>query len=121
MPVHALVPMAHVASVPRAAAFYALLGFDVRNSVTPPGVPEPVWAWLVSGDAQLMVTKADGPVDHAVQAVLFYLYCDDVAALREQLLAARVAAGPISRPFYSPRGEFRLTDPDGYVLMIANR
>jgi hypothetical protein len=23
-------------------------------------------------------------------------------------------------PFYAPRGEFRLTDPDGYTLMITH-
>jgi hypothetical protein len=48
------------------------------------------------------------------------VYCDDVPAFRSALLAAGVEAGPISQPFYNPRGEFRVTDPDGYVLMITH-
>jgi hypothetical protein len=26
----------------------------------------------------------------------------------------------ITTPFYAPRGEFRLVDPDGYCLMITH-
>ena len=35
-------------------------------------------------------------------------------------LAAGIAAGPITRPFYDPGGEFGVSDPDGYVLMVAH-
>ena len=115
-----LVPIAHVRSVPRSIAFYRKLGFDVGNSVTPNGSSEPVWAWLRTNDAHLMVSKADGPFDAGQQAVLFYLYCDDVDAMRAELERAGVSVGPIGHPFYSPRGEFRVEDPDGYVLMIAH-
>ena len=62
----------------------------------------------------------DAPIDDGAQGVLFYLYCDDVVATRERLLAAGLDAGPMSHPFYRPRGEFRLRDPDGYVLMITH-
>jgi hypothetical protein len=31
-----------------------------------------------------------------------------------------VDAGPIQSPFWAPRGEFRVIDPDGYVLMISH-
>ena len=31
---------------------------------------------------------------------------------------AGVAGGEIKSPFYAPRGEFRVEDPDGYVLMV---
>jgi hypothetical protein len=51
---------------------------------------------------------------------LFYLYCPEVAAFREQLIQAGVDVGPIQYPFYAPRGEFRIVDPDGYVLMITH-
>jgi len=54
------------------------------------------------------------------QAVLFYLYCDDVAATRAELQIAGVAVGEIRYEFYAPRGEFRVEDPDGYVLMITH-
>jgi len=29
-------------------------------------------------------------------------------------------AGPIQYPFYSPRGEFRIQDSDGYVIMVTH-
>jgi catechol 2,3-dioxygenase-like lactoylglutathione lyase family enzyme len=115
-----LVPMAYVASVPRSIAFYQKLGFEVGNTHAPPGSSEPVWAWLRSAGAQLMVAKAGDPVNPKQQAVLFYLYSADVAAYRNRLLESGVEAGPIQTPFWSPRGEFRVTDPDGYVLMIAH-
>lgn len=114
-----LVAMAHVVDVERSIAFYADLGFEVANRVVPAGASQPIWAWLESADANLMVSLASGPVDAGQQAVLFYVYIDDVAAARASLLARGHAAGPIQRPFYMPDGEFRLLDPDGYVLMVA--
>jgi uncharacterized glyoxalase superfamily protein PhnB len=116
--VTSLVPMAFVASVPRAIAFYQQLGLTVRNTYAPPDAQEPAWAWLESGGARLMVARAIEPVIPSQQAVLFYLYCDDVKAMRAALQAAGVTAGPIQFPFYAPRGEFRVEDPDGYVLMV---
>ncbi len=115
------VAMTHVASVPRSAAFYRALGFTVRNSFHPPDAPEPTWAWLESpGGAKLMITRASAPVIPAQQAVMFYLYCDDLPARHSALRAAGLAVGPIERPFFAPRGQFRLTDPDGYTLMVMH-
>lgn len=116
----ALTAMAHVADVPRAMAFYQQLGFEVANTFTPPGHAHPAWAWLTSERADLMVTQADGPVDAAAQAVLFYLYCDDVHAYRAQLVALGITCGPVQVRHYAPRGEFRLEDPDGYVVMVSH-
>jgi hypothetical protein len=112
--------MAHVKSVSASVAFYGRLGFEVRNTFTPDGQTEPTWAYLVSDRAQIMVAQADEPVVASQQAVLFYVYCDDVSALRERLIAEGIEAGPIASPFYAPRGEFRIHDPDGYVLMITH-
>ena len=119
-PVRALVPMVHVRSVAASIAFYARLGFEVDHTVAPSGQEEPSWAYLGSDRAQLMLSKADEPVIAGQQGVLFYVYCDDVPALRERLLADGVAAGPIARPFYAPDGEFRIEDPDGYVIMVTH-
>jgi hypothetical protein len=115
-----LVPMAFVADVPLSIGYYGALGFGVENTFTPPEADAPVWAWLESGDARLMVSKASDPVIPEAQAVLFYLYTDDVASAREELAARGFEPGPISTPFYAPGGEFRLTDPDGYVLMVTH-
>lgn len=114
-----LVAFAHVADVPRSIRFYADLGFTVANQVIPDGRDTPVWAWLESDKANLMVGLADGPVDHSVQAVLFYLYYDDIRQTHATLAALGHAVGAIKYPFYMPGGECRLQDPDGYVLMLA--
>ena len=118
--VRSLVALAPVASVPESIAFYRRLGFEVKNTFTPPEATDPVWVWLEKGIARLMLSRASGPIAPGEQAVLFYLDYDDVAATRRQLEEAGVSAGPIEYPFYNPRGEFRVHDPDGYVLMITH-
>ena len=67
-----------------------------------------------------MVTTAGELVVSEQQAVLFYVYCDDVAAKRSELIAANITAGPMKFPFHSPGGEFRIVDPDGYVIMMRH-
>ena len=115
-----LVAMAFVADVVRSVAFYQHLGFSVANTFTPADADVPTWAWLESGDAQLMVTKAGEPVVPEQQAVLFYLYVDDVAATQEELAGLGLKPGSITKPFYAPQGEFRLVDPDGYCLLVTH-
>jgi hypothetical protein len=115
-----IVAMAFVADVRRSIAFYEQLGFSAANSFTPPHGEVPSWAWLECGDAHLMVARASEPVVPEQQAVLFYLYVDDVAAARGELEALGLDPGPITTPFYAPRGEFRLADPDGYCLMVMH-
>jgi hypothetical protein len=112
--------MAHVKSVPRSIEFYRRLGFEVQNTFTPSEQKEPSWANLTSDRAQLMVARADEPVIPGQQAVLFYSYCDNVPALREHLIGEGIEAGAIQYPFYAPRGEFRIQDPDGYVIMVTH-
>jgi catechol 2,3-dioxygenase-like lactoylglutathione lyase family enzyme len=120
MPVRSLVPMAFVADVTRSIAYYERLGFRVHNTVAVDGGPEPTWAWLQADGAALMVARATEPVIASQQAVLFYLYVEDVAAKHAELAAAGTFGGPITYPFYAARGEFRLHDPDGYVLMVTH-
>jgi hypothetical protein len=48
---------------------------------------EPDWAALKSRDGRLLARATD-PIDRRQQAVLFYLYSDDLAGLSEQLAAA---------------------------------
>lgn len=118
--VTSLVPMAYVADVAAAADFYSKLGFEACGSFTPPGEDSPSWVSLRSGPAELMLSRASEPVVAAQQAVLFYVYCADVEAMHRALAGAGLEPGPIGRPFYNPEGEFRLVDPDGYVVMVAH-
>lgn len=133
-----LIAMAHVADVEKSLAFYELLGF-VGKSILRDEHGAAFWASAVSGRAEIMFTRASGPVDPAVQAVIFYMYARDVAALRAHLLGRGVPdagvfrGGPlantvngglgvvfeITRPFYMPEGELRVADPDGYCILVG--
>lgn len=114
--VEALIPFVHVRDVERSIAFYYHLGFVVTSVYKYRG--SPVWAELRSEGAVLMVSAGE-PVDQGDQGILFYLYSDNLAALREQLLAAGIDAGEIVDGTPGPREQLLLTDPDGYVLMVA--
>lgn len=132
--VHDLIPMAHAVDLERSTRFYGLLGFEVAGTHRAPDGAL-VWVKLRTGTAMLMLARASGPIDHEQQAVLFYLYARDVAAIRAHLLAAGVADGgrftgakvgdgcnlvfEVGQPFYMPAGELRVSDPDGYCLLIG--
>jgi predicted enzyme related to lactoylglutathione lyase len=113
-----LVPMAHVADVKASLEFYQRLGFEVKNTFEQAGRMQ--WAWLQNGGAGLMITHSGRPVNPDAQDVLFYMYAPDVTSYRAELEARGVKVGPITYPFYSPRGEFRIDDPDGYTLFVSH-
>jgi catechol 2,3-dioxygenase-like lactoylglutathione lyase family enzyme len=124
VPIDGLTAYAHVADVRRSIDFYRHLGLEVRNSHEDGGTL--VWAFLTSpatdpneAGARLMVALADGAVDPSQQAVLFYCWSRDVQALHTELRSSGIAVGEIERPFYMPAGEFRVADPDGYVLLVG--
>lgn len=131
-----VVPMAHVADVDRSAQFYALLGFGCESRFSgDDGVTN--WSAMGAGDVRVFLARASGPVIAEQQAVLFYMYSADVAALRAHLLGRGIAdggrppgegvepsaAGPavftIVPRFYMPHGELRIHDPDGYVILVG--
>ena len=113
-----LVPLAHVADVEKAVEFYLLLGFEAQNTVEREGQLQ--WAWLKNGGADLMLARSGRPMNPGAQDILFYMYAPDVATYRAELESKGVKVGQISYPFYSPRGEFRIDDPDGYTLMVSH-
>ena len=115
--VNGLIPFVHVEDVERSIAFYYHLGFIVASVYKYRG--RPVWAELRSGGAELMVSTDGDSIDPADQGVLFYLYTSNLSGLREQILAAGIDVGEIVDGTPGPRQEMRLTDPDGYVLMVA--
>ena len=115
--VSGLVPFVHVEDVDRSIAFYYNLGFTLASVYKYRGTP--VWADLRSEGAELMVSTDGDSIDPAGRGVLFYLYSNDLAALREQLLANGIHVGEIEDGTPGPSQEMRLSDPDGYVLMVA--
>lgn len=135
-----VVAMAHVADVDRSIEFYTRLGFQCRSRFGPEGAAN--WADMGNGTARIMFARATAKVDADQQAVLFYMYTNDVQALRRHLLGLGCGdAGPppdqpgatvgklpapptavvfeIVPRFYMPRGELRVHDPDGYCLLIS--
>lgn len=112
-----LIPYVHVADVERSIAFYQKLGLEVESTFDNEG--RTVWAHLRHGAARIMFALASQSVDQRAQAVLFYLYATDVATLRKDLLEVGIRVGSIAYPDHMPLGEIRVTDPDGYVLLIG--
>jgi hypothetical protein len=128
-------PFVHVESVERSVAFYSKLGLTLGDTLKDhTGALQ--WAAMFRSSSQIMFARADGAIDPHEQAVIFYMYTADVAGLREHLLArgvpdgGRFVGGPmpvdgrgkvfdLTHPPYMPKGELRVEDPDGYVLLIG--
>jgi len=122
-PIKALVPMIRVADVERSAKFYQLLGFEIGNYVRREAPPMH-WAWLYQPEApdwkgaNLMLVRSEEKPQHELRVVL-YLYAGDLVALRQQLVVGGLTVGAITYPWYLPKGEFELHDPDGYTVMVG--
>ena len=141
-PVDRLVPFVHGADVEASLAFYALMGFSAGDVMR----DERGLAYFSSasalnaasgkGPAEIMFAKADAPVVPESQAVLFYMYCTDVGALRSHLLACGLHDGgkycgqrgpnngrrvvfEVTHPDYMEDGELRIADPDGYCILVG--
>lgn len=115
----ALVPFAHVVDVSRSVAFYTKFGFTLGGSLkSAEGALE--WAVVEHGGAQIMFARTSAPVVAEQQAVLLYVYYDDVAAARDALMDAGVDVSELTTPPHSPRGEFRVDDPDGYAVVVTH-
>jgi catechol 2,3-dioxygenase-like lactoylglutathione lyase family enzyme len=115
--VNRLIPFVQVADVARSIAFYELLGFEVSDTYIHEGVLD--FAALAAGEAQTMLVRAGGPIDSAEQRVRFYLYAEDLDALRAHLASEEVSVGPIVDGSPGPEREMTVRDPDGYCLLIA--
>ena len=113
------VSMISVTDIERSIEFYRHLGFEVGDTFQPEGATKPSWAWLHSGQAQLMLSAATEPVVNK-HSVLFYAHTEDVDAAYASLVEANLNPGAIAKPFYAPRGEFKTVDPDGYVVMVTH-
>ncbi len=138
--VNECVAMVHVANVDRSVEFYSILGFTCDSSYCSPD-GSAYWAAVSSGKARLFLTRASEPVTASHQAVLFYMYAEDLAALRNYALTRglvdagappaepgifraepipdRNAVCEIRYPFYMPEGELRIHDLDGYVVLVG--
>jgi uncharacterized glyoxalase superfamily protein PhnB len=115
--VEGLAPFVHVSDIVASVAFYRLLGFVVGDTHEEDG--ELRWAALSAGGSTLMLAQADGAVDSNADTIFFYLYASDLVALRDHLVAHGATVGPIVDGTPGPPQQMRVTDPDGFCLMVA--
>ena len=117
LPLRGLVPIVRVHDVRRSIEFYGHLGFGLRSKLEHEG--RMVWAWIENGRAHLMLTRSGEPMAEEIRDVIPYLYCANVFAYRDELIAKGIKVGDIQYPPYMPEGEFGIEDPDGYCLLVG--
>lgn len=112
-----------VADVDRSIGFYRdVLGFDVRR--IPHGDNIPAVAEAVSGPARIQFTTEDSAIDSTLvlrprgSAILFF-ETNDVAAMRERVLAHGGRPSELERANWIKMEVFEIGDPDGHTLWFA--
>lgn len=93
--VEGLVPFVQVRDMMRSTAFYEQFGFEVRNIYEEDG--RRVWCWLERHQARLMLAEADAPVVASEQAVLFYVYANELEELTAGWLRQGLSRGQSKR------------------------
>jgi len=116
----AVVALLHVADVQGSIRFYEKLGFELGNEPLQNDQGVKTFAWMHHGSAaQIMLTLTGRPLNPGAQDILFYLYVIDMPAYRDQIIARGVSVGELKYPFWSPKGEFRVDDPDGWTWFVC--
>jgi hypothetical protein len=112
-----LIPFVHIAEVARSIASTT---YWIRAQGPHERAGRLDWAALESDDTQLMLARARARQSNAdKQALLFYLYVENLAAARDHLEANGVPVGEIRDGSPGPPREMGLSDPDGWCQMVA--
>jgi uncharacterized glyoxalase superfamily protein PhnB len=119
-----LIALLNVEDVTRSIAFYeAVLGAKVENEWEMGGRVR--WARIAFDGGRLMLNTPDEASSaerrrrtEFADAVL-YLMCANAPARREELLAAGLDVGELSREEYG-NDEFSVRDPDGYAIRFSS-
>ena len=115
-----VVALLHVSDVQRSIEFYQNLGFELGNEPLKNEKGVKTFAWLHRGQSsQIMVTLTGRPLNPGAQDILFYLYVSDMKTYRQSLIERGVQVGEVKHPFWSPGGEFRIDDPDGWTWFVT--
>jgi catechol 2,3-dioxygenase-like lactoylglutathione lyase family enzyme len=108
----ALVPLLHVTDIESSMAFYERLGLEPEGFYEQEGWL--LWCRLRSeSEAELMLTFTGDPPHVHDGTVALYLFVDDLDAL--------ALHGSVEEAHPSAARAVRLLDPDGYVVMVAER
>ncbi|MBI2297953.1 MAG: VOC family protein [Armatimonadetes bacterium] len=121
-----LTPIVSVSDVDRSVAFYESLGFETLNKIQWEG--QTSWAALRRDGANLMLGLGhthdeEGntlPMDHSHghRECILYLRVEDVAGMRDDLLARGHAPSELEVQFYGMK-ETHVEDPDGYLIIFG--
>jgi catechol 2,3-dioxygenase-like lactoylglutathione lyase family enzyme len=109
--------MLHVAHIESSIKFYERLGFVTVDTdrTKPLG-----WARIHCEGGAIMFLRAEEPMDGTAGRLHLCMYSPDLIALREKLLADGVNVSAIKYPPYMPSGEVKITDPDGYTVLVLH-
>jgi predicted enzyme related to lactoylglutathione lyase len=118
MTLTSLVPMVYVSDMEASVAFYRdALEFRMAGSYEPEG--RLCWAYLKSGEANLMLTLADEQAKPRLGGGCIYYYTtDDLAAVAERLKAKGIDATEPFVTFYGMK-EVCFKDPDGNDITVG--
>lgn len=100
-------PVLDVRDVAAAEAFWARAGFASHGAWGDP----PAFSIVQRGDVTLGLCRAEAAAPNSWWSA--YVYVEDVAALRAELLAEGLAVGEMREPEIYGMRDFDLTDPDG--------
>lgn len=118
-----LVPCLGVSDLRRSVGFYReLLGFEPVDSIEDAG-GAPLWVWLRSGVAELMLQQLDAEAQVTLEPALgqswtIYLRPADLHGTRARLAAAGVEVSEVQTTAYGAEECFA-RDPDGYELWLS--
>ena len=116
----AVVALLNVVDVPRSIEFYEKLGFELGKEPIKNEQGAKSFASMHHGSAaQIMLGLSGQPLNPGPRNMMFYLYVSDMPAYREQIISRGVTVGEVTHPFWSPNGEFRVDDPDGWTWIVC--
>jgi catechol 2,3-dioxygenase-like lactoylglutathione lyase family enzyme len=126
MRIKRLTPMLNVSDIERSLDFYQkLAGFEL---VSPrEKVAQWRWAWIKSGDGELMLSESGGPATRVDQSdssrdkgwpAIYYFYPENVVDLHAEVKRQAFQVSDLRVTFYGMK-EFEVQDPDGHILWFG--
>lgn len=110
------VPMLHVPDVAATAQWYASIGFELRASGSDDGAV--VWAALVFGDSEVMLSAGGRASDAHRREVDLYLHVDDVEAVFAAIAGRVEVVEGLHDTFYGMR-EFIIRDCNRFWITFG--
>jgi uncharacterized glyoxalase superfamily protein PhnB len=126
MRIKRLTPMLNVSDIERSLDFYQrLAGFELIRPREM--VDHWRWAWIKSGDGELMLSESSGPATQVDQIdpsraeewpAIYYFYPENVVDLHAEAKRKEFQMSDLRMTFYGMK-EFEVRDPDGHILWFG--